>query len=257
MAASTELLPRKPDLSHRLGFFFQAIPYGILQAGKGPQLTGFKRCGVTPMGTMSDSERCTDAEISNGEICAGIKAGSRVAEAALVRRLQPGLRLVLQRATGRNLELARELCQETLVILIKRLRAEGLTDPTELAAFAAQTARNLAIAHHRKEGRRRTDANLDAIESVPDPRRGQTEQVAAGRLGTIVHRLLGELPTDRDRMVLKRYYLHEEPKADICRDLDMSDLAFNQVLFRARNRFRDLLSSAGIAKEDLFDSEHA
>jgi RNA polymerase sigma-70 factor (ECF subfamily) len=206
---------------------------------------------------MSESDGRTEAEISNREICAGIKAGSREAETALVRRLQPGLRLVLQRAVGGNLELARELCQETLVILIKRLRTEGLTDPAELAAFAAQTARNLAIANHRKEARRRTDANLEAIESVPDPRRDQTEQVAAGRLGAIVHRLLGELPTDRDRTVLKRYYLQEELKADICRDLDMSDLAFNQILFRARNRFRDLLSSAGIGKEDVFDSEHA
>jgi RNA polymerase sigma-70 factor (ECF subfamily) len=206
---------------------------------------------------MSDSDGRTEAEISNEEICAGIKAGSRKAETALVQRLQPGLRLVLHRALGGNLELARELCQETLVILIKRLRAEGLTDPAELAGFAAQTARNLAIAHHRKEGRRRTDANLEAIESVADPQRGQTEQVAAGRLGAIVHRLLGELPTDRDRTVLKRFYLQEELKADICRDLNMSDLAFNQILFRARNRFRDLLSSAGIGKEDIFDSEHA
>jgi RNA polymerase sigma-70 factor (ECF subfamily) len=206
---------------------------------------------------MTDSEGRKDAEISSGEICDGIKAGSREAEAALVDCLQPGLRLVLRRATGGDLELARELCQETLVILLKRLRTAGLTDPSELAAFAAQTARNLAIAHHRKEGRRRTEANIEAIESVSDPRRDQTEQLAANRLGVIVHRLLGELPTDRDRMVLKRYYLHEDPKADICRDLEMSDLAFNQVLFRARNRFRDLLSSAGIAKEDLFDSEHA
>jgi RNA polymerase sigma-70 factor, ECF subfamily len=209
------------------------------------------------MGPMSDSEVRTDAEVSNGEICARIRAGNRDAEAVLVDRLQPGLRLVLRRATGGDLELARELCQETLVIVLKRLRTSGLNDPTELAAFAAQTARNLAIAHRRKEGRRRTDADIEALESVSDPRRGQPEQIAAGRLGAIVHRLLGELPTDRDRMVLKRYYLHEEPKSDICRDLEMSDLAFNQVLFRARNRFRDLLSSAGIGKEDIFDSEHA
>jgi RNA polymerase sigma-70 factor (ECF subfamily) len=206
---------------------------------------------------MSDSEGRTVAGVSHSEICARIRAGNREAEAALVDCLQPGLRLVLRRATGGDLEVARELCQETLVIVLKRLRTVGLTDPSELAAFAAQTARNLAIAHHRKEGRRRTDANSEAIETVSDPRRGQTEQVAANRLGVIVQRLLGELPTDRDRMVLKRYYLHEDPKADICRDLEMSDLAFNQVLFRARNRFRDLLSNAGIGKEDLFDSEHA
>jgi RNA polymerase sigma-70 factor, ECF subfamily len=230
-----------------------AGPYGILDTWEGPRSKS--GAALRPMGPMTDSEG--RSEISNGEICARIKAGSREAEAALVSRLQPGLRLVLQRATGRDLDLARELCQETLVVLLKRLRAVGLNDPSELAAFAAQTARNLAIAHHRKEGRRRTDANTEAIDTVSDPGRGQPEQVAANRLGAIVHRLLGELPTDRDRTVLSRYYLQEEPKADICRDLAMSDLAFNQVLFRARNRFRDLLSSAGIGKDDVFDSEHA
>ena len=208
------------------------------------------------MDPMNELEGRKDAEDSNSDLCGRIKEGSPEAEAVLVDRLQPGLRLVLQRATGGDLELARELCQETLVILLKRLRTVGLSDPSALSAYAAQTARNLAIAYHRKEGRRRTDTNIEAIEFVSDPRRGQSEQVAANRLGAIVHRLLGELPTDRDRMVLKRYYLQEEDKADICRDLQMSDLAFNQVLFRARNRFRDLLCSAGVSKDDVVDSEN-
>jgi RNA polymerase sigma-70 factor (ECF subfamily) len=206
---------------------------------------------------MNDREVGTTAKVSNSEICAQIKAGNRQAEGALVERLQPGLRLVLQRATGGDLELARELCQETLVILLKRLRTVELGDPAELAAYAAQTARNLAIAHHRKEGRRRTEANMEAVESVSDPSRGQASQVAASWLGALVQRLLGELPTDRDRLVLKRYYLEEDDKTIICRDLQMSDLAFNQVLFRARNRFRDLLGNAGVGKDDVFDSEQA
>jgi RNA polymerase sigma-70 factor (ECF subfamily) len=139
--------------------------------------------------------------------------------------------------------------------MIKRLRTSGLNDPSELIAFAAQTARNLATAHRRKDGRRRTQADLEAIDSAPDPGRGQSEQIAAHRLGGIVQRLLDHLPTDRDRLVLKRFYLQEDDKADICHDLQLSDLAFNQVLFRARNRFRELLSVAGLKKDDILDLE--
>jgi RNA polymerase sigma-70 factor (ECF subfamily) len=139
--------------------------------------------------------------------------------------------------------------------MIKRLRTTGIRDPSELAAFAAQTARNLAIAQRRKDARRSTQTDLEAIDMASDPCRSPPEQVSVGKLGPLVQRLLDQLPTDRDRTVLKRFYLHEEDKASICHDLSLSDLAFNQVLFRARNRFRELLDSAGLQKDDLLDSE--
>jgi RNA polymerase sigma-70 factor, ECF subfamily len=206
-------------------------------------------------GDAAESCVLSQAEISEIELCERIQASDRKAEGLLVERLQPGLRLILHRATGGDLELARELCQETLVILIKRLRTSGLREPSELTAFAAQTARNLAIAYRRKDARRRTDTDLEALDLAFDAGRSQPEQVGVGKLGPLVQRLLDQLPTERDRIVLKRFYLHEEEKEVICRDLCLSDLAFNQVLFRARNRFRELLDGAGLTKDDLLDSE--
>ena len=206
-------------------------------------------------GGADESSTDSPAELSAVQLCERIHASDHQAETLLVERLQPGLRLVLNRATGGDLELARELCQETLIVVIKRLRSSILRDPSELAAFAAQTARNLAIAHRRKDGRRRTQVDLDAVNMAFDPGRGQPEEVAVGKLGALVQRLLDQLPTERDRSVLKRFYLHEEDKDVICHDLSLSDLAFNQVLFRARNRFRELLSSAGLKKDDLLESE--
>jgi RNA polymerase sigma factor (sigma-70 family) len=206
-------------------------------------------------GSSDDQYAGASGDLSQVELCQRIQASDRKAEALLVARLQPGLRLILHRATGGDLELARELCQEALVILIKRLRSAGLNDPSELAAFAAQTARNLAIAHRRKDARRRTQPDSEALDIAPDPSLGQPEQVDIGKLGSIVQYLLDQLPTDRDRSILRRFYLHDEDKGAICRDLSLTELAFNQVLFRARNRFRELLNDRGLKKEDLLDSE--
>jgi RNA polymerase sigma-70 factor, ECF subfamily len=189
-------------------------------------------------------------------LCERIRAGDSAAEASLMERLQPGLRLILHRASGGDRELTAELSQETLLIILRRLRSTGLDDPAGLAAFAAQTARNLVIAARRKDSRRRTDINLEALDATPAPDRSHPELISVSRLGTIVARVLDQLPTERDRVVLQRFYLHEEEKAEICRDLQLTDLAFNQVLFRARNRFRSLLAAAGFGKEDLLDSEH-
>ena len=42
-----------------------------------------------------------------------------------------------------------------------------------------------------------------------------------------------------------RFYLHEESKEQVCRELELSDEHFNRVIFRARNRFRGLLEDRG------------
>jgi RNA polymerase sigma-70 factor (ECF subfamily) len=204
---------------------------------------------------MSTDEVGAQTDLSNRALCVRIRAGDFGAETLLITRLQSGLRLVANRAAGGDLELSRDVCQETLVILLRRLRTTGLDDPSGLEAFAAQTARNLVIAARRKNQRQRTATDSEALAFVPDPRPLVQEEEASGRLGVLVHRLLAELPGDRDRAILTRFYLKEHDKSEICRDLNLTDLGFNQVIFRARNRLRQLLIQAGIDKRDLLDSE--
>ena len=204
---------------------------------------------------MSTLEVGVQTDDSNRSLCARIRSGDTDAESVLITRLQSGLRLVAYRASGGDLELSRDVCQETLVILLRRLRSTGLDDPTGLEAFAAQTVRNLIIAARRKNLRQRTASDSAALEGVPDPRPLVPAEEASGRLGVLVKQLLAELPGDRDRAILTRFYLNEDDKSEICRDLNLTDLGFNQVLFRARNRLRQLLVQAGIDKHDLQDSE--
>jgi hypothetical protein len=45
-----------------------------------------------------------------------------------------------------------------------------------------------------------------------------------------------------------RYYLREEPKASVCRDMALSGLQFNQVLWRARQRFGAILRRNGVSR---------
>lgn len=204
---------------------------------------------------MSTDEVGVQTDDWNRTLCVRIRAGNTDAEALLIARLQSGLRLVANRAAGGDLELSRDVCQETLVILLRRLRSTGLDDPSGLEAFAAQTARNLVIAARRKNQRQRTATDSEALAGMPDPRPPVQEMEASGRLGVLIRRLLAELPGDRDRTILTRFYLKEHDKSEICRDLNLTDLGFNQVIFRARNRLRLLLIQAGFDKRDLLDME--
>jgi hypothetical protein len=51
--------------------------------------------------------------------------------------------------------------------------------------------------------------------------------------------------------MLKRFYLDDDAKEVICRELELTEAAFNQALSRARRRFRQILEERGFSKRDL------
>jgi RNA polymerase sigma-70 factor (ECF subfamily) len=49
----------------------------------------------------------------------------------------------------------------------------------------------------------------------------------------------------RYRQLLSRYYLEEEAKESICREMGLTAVHFNRVLFRARRTFLQMVTRAG------------
>ena len=191
--------------------------------------------------------------VPGGELSRRIRQGDVSAESELIRQFEPGLRVLLRRRTGGDSGLLQDLVQETLLVVIQRLRGTGIDDPQKLAAFAAQTARNLAIASLRKAERQRTDVDSEATERNADPSRSVEEMAGDAESALAVRALLRELPQPRDRLMLKRFYLEDHDKEVICQELDLTEAAFNQALSRARKRFRQILEERGFSKRDLLN----
>jgi len=191
--------------------------------------------------------------VPGGELTRRIRDGDVSAESELIRQFEPGLRVLLRRRTGGDTGLLQDLVQETLLVVLQRLRGAGIDDPQKLAAFAAQTARNLAIASLRKTERQRTDVDSEATDRNADPARGVEEITADVESALAVRALLRELPQARDRLMLKRFYLEDHDKDVICQELNLTEAAFNQALSRARKRFRQILEERGFSKRDLLN----
>jgi len=60
-------------------------------------------------------------------------------------------------------------------------------------------------------------------------------------LAQSVAALLDELPTERDRQLLIRFYLDGTDKQQLCSELGLSPKHFDRVLMRARTRLRTII----------------
>jgi RNA polymerase sigma-70 factor (ECF subfamily) len=184
-----------------------------------------------------------EAEVA-ADLVRRIAGGDASAEGQLVERYSRGLRYLLRRL-GAAPELADDLHQETFRIVLERLRKRELDDPAGLAGFLRGTARNLMIAERRKTARRRTESDDEEVAQAVHPAPSQLSAVLLDEEAETVRRLIRELPTDRDRQLLLRYYVSEEEKESLCADLGLDSLHFNRVLFRARQRFKEILEHHG------------
>jgi RNA polymerase sigma-70 factor (ECF subfamily) len=191
---------------------------------------------------VDDQSEQSEHEIA-ADLARQIGQGDRAAEQTLVARYGPPLHFMLKQRT-RDSELALDVRQEALRIVIEKLRAGTLEQPERLGGYLRGVALKLCGAQRRKESRRATTADSDAIETVADDRADPAQHVSDEQLRRAVRDLLAELSTPRDRDILTRVYLLEEDKDAICAALDIDSLHFNRVLFRAKQRFRELLERA-------------
>lgn len=183
------------------------------------------------------------------DLVSRIEAGDRLAESELVEEYANGVRLILLKRT-QNAQLANDLCQDTFVVALKKLRAGELRNRQSVAGFVRQIAINISIDYFRKE--RRYTPQTDGIISIHLSHSDHKSEVIDEKtLRMGIDGALERLAVPRDREILRRFYLDDEDKDQICRDLQLSSNHFDRVLYRARKRMRALLNQHPRLKELL------
>ena len=161
----------------------------------------------------------------------------------------PGLRLQLARVT-RDMELASDLLQDAMVTALNKLRAGELPNRDHLVGYVYQIALNHFRNHRRKDRSHLSDSE-DSSEMADSGRPDPADSLGTAQCAGVARKLLQEITSVRDRELLVRFYLYEETKESLCKQFGLSDAHFNRVIFRARVRFRELLTQRGLSKSDL------
>jgi len=187
----------------------------------------------------------TEAEVSEN-LVGRIIEGDQQAEQDMVLRYQRGLGVMLYNR-ARDHALASDIAQDTWLLVIEKVRSRQLRNPQKLAAFIIQIAKNQLIMRQRKESKNRL-LSEDKIGEVVDTKNSPEKAFVDGQLSQCVARLLDELTVDRDKHILRRFYLVGDDKDELCKEFDLTPAHFDRVLYRARERFKVLWEESAGSK---------
>jgi RNA polymerase sigma-70 factor (ECF subfamily) len=189
--------------------------------------------------SVSSARDTPDSALGSSTEAAGLQ------DEIYVRYRRPLMQVFLQRRIDRDA--AQDLLQRTFLQALKKIRTEGLDDPGNLGGYLYRTACKLATAYWRGELSRRHDHDGELLSTLHDESLSLEEMLDHHLLAKSVREMMRKLSVPRDREVLERFYLREEPRSAIRESMNLTELQFNQVLWRARQRFAEVLRKQGFA----------
>ena len=194
---------------------------------------------VEPMSGVPETTAVPDVpQPSWAPLVERIRAGDRAAMEELYGLFSKGIRFYLCRQLGpQDLD---DRLHDVFLTITQAIQSGELREPERLMGYVRTVVRRQVAARidANVNARRRQASLEDGIvlrDHSPDPERlairGETIEVALRILNSI---------TKRDREVLVRFYLDEQPAEQICRDMDLTETQILLIKSRAKARFGEL-----------------
>lgn len=204
--------------------------------------------GAEQTGDATDAVVASDDPASaHALLVAAIARGDPRAESTFVARFGPGVRALVRRHARPGEAAIDDLCQDVLRHVLEALRRGDLREAAALPMYVRSAVVNTVRAEYRRRERRDHDSDatvLDGLPAADDP----AAAVQRMQLAHAVRELLAELPVERDRQLLRRFYLDEHDADAVCAELGIDASHFRRVAHRARERLRELLLRAGLGE---------
>lgn len=170
------------------------------------------------------------------EYVESLREGDPSTEQHFVAYFDQLLRIKL-RAKFLPLETVEDLRQETYIRTLLQIRRNGIRQPERLGAFVNSICNNVLQEFYRT--RNRTSPLEDDHLERPDPAANQEGLMLTTQIKRRVREVLEELP-ERDRRLLRAFFLEERDKDEVCREFGVERDYLRVLLHRAKDKFKVL-----------------
>lgn len=141
-------------------------------------------------------------------------------------------------------------------MVIEHAREGKIEVPEALSAYIRQTAVNLMLAYYRKKERRATDVDPDIQTYVADQAPSLTHALHFKKLFALAEQLINEMTNQRYQEILRQHFIFGLDKAEVCTYLEVSSEHFDRVLYRARERLKQMILNEFNQQGDYKDLLH-
>lgn len=172
------------------------------------------------------------------ELVDKIQRGEAGAMEQLYALFSRGIRFYLCRQLGvQELE---DKVHDTFLIVVQAIRRGELREPDRLMGFVRTIVRRQVAAYIDHAVQTRKDqAGLESGLSISDNRSNPEEDAIARQRVEIMARVLRGVSA-RDREILTRFYLLNQPQEQICGEMKLTITQFRLLKSRAKARFAEL-----------------
>lgn len=167
-----------------------------------------------------------------------IRSGDPSGMEDLYRVFSKGIRFHLYRQFGpQDLD---DKVHDAFLVITQSIRRGDVREPERLMGYVRTVIRRQVAAHIQNViDMRRSFTELDLVNPPRDLRPNPEHSVIERQNMQIALRILNGIPK-RDREVLVRFYLKEQPPGQICEDLGLTETQFRLIKSRAKARFGEL-----------------
>jgi RNA polymerase sigma-70 factor, ECF subfamily len=191
-------------------------------------------------------------------LVAQIKNGEDAGLEFLYRQFSRGIRYYLCRHLGP--EELDDRVHDTFLVVVQAVRKGDLREPERLMGFVRTIVRRQVAAYiDQAVQTRRDQADIESGVLVIDGKSDPEQQAIAKQKKELMKSVLQSL-SKRDRDILVRFYLNEEPQEKICEEMSLTETQFRLLKSRAKARFGEIgkkrLTASGIFSVFLRTQEH-
>jgi RNA polymerase sigma-70 factor (ECF subfamily) len=206
----------------------------------------------------NSADTASEPGVNWAQLVAQIKAGEDAGLEYLYKQFSRGIRYYLCRHLGP--EELDDRVHDTFLVVVQAIRKGDLREPERLMGFVRTIVRRQVAAYiDQAVQTRRDQADIECGVAVADGKGDPEQQAIARQKKELMKSVLDSL-SKRDRDILVRFYLNEEPQEKICEEMSLTETQFRLLKSRAKARFGEIgkkkLTSSGIFSVFLRTQEH-
>ncbi len=166
-----------------------------------------------------------------------IQCNDQLALEELYTLFSRGIKFLIVRQLGR--QDIDDRVHDTFVIVVQAIQRGELRDPERLMGFVRTIVRRqIASFIEKNYTRRRDELDIDGNVKIADSHISPEEGAIRSQNAQIMEDILRDC-SRRDREILTRFYLLEQPQGQICEEMGLNDTQFRLLKSRAKQRFSD------------------